>query len=202
MDLIELILWIVVAIVIIFGIRWAYLFLVKRPKLSDIRGMLTEMLRFSRAPTVPTIRIISRYGIAALELGRRARVRENSLYDSYDKKGWDITSEPTPIKAGNSIELGYITHPTGCTVALKPDIKIIRVDENGLPILSESGEVRYIEASFEGVIGRAAELDDFDRSINYEKEGNWALPFVVGCIVGVILLSPVFAWLMTKVSGH
>jgi len=221
MDLLELILWIVVLVIIGYVV---WIWLKSRQKmpwapgssLNDTRGRILQLMRFARSRSVPTVRIVTDRGLAALELGRRVRIRENSLYDSYDKKGWDITSPPTVIKSGKETELGFITHPSGCTLTLIPDVKIIRVDEFGhphkigeiiydrfnQPTAEAYKETKYIEASFEGTIGQGSELDDFDRSIGYEKEGNWLLPLLVGVIIGVIFISPLFAWLMAKAGGH
>jgi hypothetical protein len=212
MDLLVLILWIVVLVVI----GWVIYSILKNKNLGDVRGSTTRLLRFVRARSVPTIRIVYIQGLAVLELGRRARLRENSLYDNYDKKGWDITSPAIPIKTGKTTELGFLTHPSGCTLSLVPDVKIIMTDEWGHAM--KAGEVvydrynqltsevyketKYIQASFEGTIGQGSELDDFDRSIGYEKEGGWLLPLVVGVIIGVVFLSPIFAWLMAKAGGH
>jgi hypothetical protein len=78
-----------------------------------------------------------------LELGKRARLRGNSLVDGTDRKGWDIKGSPIPMIHGNQMEMGYITHPSGCTVNIKTNVKVIAADENGNPI--KAGELIYDE---------------------------------------------------------
>lgn len=215
----------IIIAVIALAVLW-YLVQSRKFNLGDIRGSIDSLLQFTRAPTVPTIRITTRNGPAHFELGRRARMRGNSLYDSYDKKTYDVTSDPTLIRVGRSAELGYITHPAGVTLSIESDVKIIKVDkfghemkkgsriydDNNRPLLkSENGEVVYqtydqtfyapIKASFEGTAGTLSGIDDQNESMAYQREGGWVTPFIVGLIVGVIFLSPVFAWLMSMASG-
>lgn len=195
----------------------------KKPNLNDIRGTIDSLLQFTRAPSVPTVRILTRNGQAHLELGRRARLRDNSLYDSYDKKGWDVTSIPTVIKSGRQQELGYITHPAGVTLSFESDVKIIAVDkfghrkekgqimydQDGSPVFDEDKEGNKtlrtypetvytpITLSFEGTSGTNSGLDDMNESIGYQREGGWILPFIVGGILGVVVFAPFTAWLMS-----
>jgi len=170
-----------------------------RNLLEEKRGIFKRLFTFYRSPTVPTIRLTTDRGILCAELGKRARKRENSLVDTIDKHGWDISSEPVLIKSKKAWELGYITHPAGCTVTIKPDVKITFADENGNLVPD-----KYIEASFCGTIGRGAEIDDFNQSIEREKEGNWMLPLIIGIIFGVVLFAPFFTFLMSFAGkvGH
>lgn len=165
--------------------------------LLEKRGFIKNILSFYTSKTVPTIRIITKGDMIALELGKRARLRDNSVIDGLDKKGWDITSDPIPIISGKDMELGYVTHPSGCTVKIKPDIKCQVADENGKPI-----EGAYVTASFEGVIGTGSDLDDFNESTEREQSRGWILPLLIGIIAGVIFFAPLFAWLMSMASGH
>lgn len=195
----------------------------KKTNLDDIRGTVDSLLQFTRAPSVPTVRIMTRDGQAHLELGRRARLRDNSLYDSYDKKGWDITSLPTMIKSGRQEELGYITHPKGVTLSFETDVNIIAVDkfghkkQKGEPVYDQDGNLIFdedkdglktmrtypatiyapVNLSFEGTSGTNSGLDDMNESIGYQREGGWILPFIVGGIVGVVVFAPLTAWVMS-----
>lgn len=164
--------------------------------IEEKRGTIKRLFTFYRSPTVPTIRLTTDHGILCAELGKRARKRENSLVDTMDKHGWDLSSEPILIKSKKDWELGYVTHPAGCTVTIKPDVKITFADENGDPVPN-----KYIEASFCGTIGRGAEIDDFNQSIEREKEGNWMLPLIIGIIAGVVLFAPFFTLIMSLASG-
>lgn len=165
--------------------------------LEEKRSALKTLLKFYTGQTVPTIRITTDRGIVALELGKRAFLRENSITDRVDQKGWEIQSPAIPIRSGKNMELGYICHPAGMTVGLKTDIKIIPVDENGVKI-----EDRIIEANFEGTVGRLSGLDDFNESIEYEKTGSWILPLLVGIVAGVFFFAPLFAWFMGFAGGR
>lgn len=189
--------------------------------LDDKRGVVKRLFSFYSLPTVPTIRIVYRGDVPVLELGKRARVRENSLCDDVDKKGWDISSSAIPIIQGKQMEMGYITHPAGCTVQIKPIVKVQAADENGEPIrttvpkLDENGKpvmdpdgnpvmtsgYKYIEANFEGVIGTDSDLDDFNESTERIQSRGWAVPLLVGIIAGVVFFAPLFAWMMAFVSG-
>jgi len=189
--------------------------------LDDKRGVVKRLFSFYSLPTVPTIRIVYRGDLPVLELGKRARIRENSLCDDVDKKGWDIESSAIPIIHGKQMEMGYITHPAGCTVQLKPVVKVMAADENGEPIRTtvqkrdEKGELvldpegnpvmitgyKYIEANFEGVIGTDSDLDDFNESTERIQSRGWAVPLLVGIIAGVVFFAPLFAWLMAFVAG-
>lgn len=216
-DIDPLTLIIILAVICIagyLGLR-AWTAATKQGVLSDKRGFFRQLFEFNRLPTVPTIRIVNRRGVTCLELGKRAKIRENSLKDSNDKKGWDIEGSPIPIIEGKNMELGYITHPAGCTVELRPVIKQIRADEGGNPVFIEVPEVDesgketgrtikkpdYIEANFEGVIGNLSDLDDFNESTERETSRGWVLPLMVGLIIGVLFLAPLFAWLMRVASG-
>ena len=191
----------------------------KSSPLDEKRGMLLKMFAFSRNPTVPTIRIAMRGDMPIIEIGKRATLRENSLCDRMDTKGWDITSSPILIKQGDDIQAGYLTHPAGCTLPLKINLKVIKADEYGKPIYEEVASVNengaaiikdgipvttkkpaYVEANFEGVIGTLSDLDDFNESSPREVSRNWIMPFIVGCIAGVIFLAPLFAWGMSLAS--
>jgi hypothetical protein len=189
--------------------------------LDDKRGVVKRLFSFYSLPTVPTIRIVYRGDVPVLELGKRARIRENSLCDDVDRKGWDIESSAIPIIQGKQMEMGYITHPAGCTVQLKPVVKVMAADESGDPIrttvqkLDEKGEpvldaegkptmipgYKYIEANFEGVIGTDSDLDDFNESTERIQSRGWAVPLLVGIIAGVVFFAPLFAWLMAFVAG-
>jgi hypothetical protein len=164
--------------------------------IREKRGLFKQLFIFYRSPTVPTVRMTTDRGIVCLELGKRARKRENSIVDSMDKHGWGIESEPILIKSGKETELGYMTHPAGCTVTIKPNVQITFADENGNPVAD-----KYIEASFCGTIGRGAEIDDFNQSIEREKEGNWMLPLIIGIIAGVVLFAPFFTFIMSLAAG-
>jgi hypothetical protein len=203
-DPITLLIVLVVIAVGIYAVLWIWGKLNPKSNLLEKRGLMKSMFDFNRLPTVPTIRIVSKGGLVCLELGKRARLRENSLKDNIDDKGWDIESTPIPIIEGKQIELGYLTHPAGCTLDLKPFVKIQRadddgnpvytlvpsVDENGKEILNAEGKPvlikkpEYIEASFEGVIGVHSDLDDFNESTEREISKAWMLPLLVGIIVG------------------
>lgn len=214
------------AIVII--IAWAVIrHLTKGNILSEKRGFTQTLLHFYLDKTVPTIRIINDHGITALELGKRSRIRENSLVDSPEQKGWEIRSPSIPIISGSRMELGYITHPKGMTVGLVTNVKVIKSDEQGnkvmidvfdrdekgekIEITGEDGkptgtykmhkEYDYIEANFEGTVGRLADLDDFNQAIEYVKSGNWVIPLIIGIFAGVFGFAPLFAWLMGMLSG-
>lgn len=163
--------------------------------LAEKRGTLKQVLSFYSTKTVPTIRITTTGTVTALELGKRARLRDNSLIDTLDSKGWDITSDPVPMMHGKNMELGYITHPAGCTVSLTPNIKIRMADEHGNP------KDQYIEANFEGTIGKLADLDDFNESTEREQSRGWVLPLMVGIVAGVVFFAPLFAWLMGLAGG-
>ncbi|MFA4859171.1 hypothetical protein [Methanoregula sp.] len=165
--------------------------------LVDQRGAIKKVLSFYNSPTVPTIRLTSDHGVTCFELGKRARKRENTITDALDKNGWEISSEPVLIKSGKEVELGYVTHPSGVTLTIKPDVKIQAVDENGEKIPG-----KYVEGSYCGTIGRACDIDDFNQSIEREKSGNWLLPLVIGIVVGVMFFSPLFAWLMGFAGGN
>lgn len=189
--------------------------------LDDKRGAVKRLFSFYSLLTVPTIRIVYRGNVPVLELGKRARVRENSLCDDVDKKGWDISSSAIPIIQGKQMEMGYITHPSGCTVQLKPVVKVMAADENGdpittmipkedkdgKPVIDAEGKpvmvpgFKYIEASFEGVIGTDSDLDDFNESTERIQGRGWAVPLLVGIIAGVVFFAPLFAWLMAFVAG-
>jgi hypothetical protein len=193
----------------------------KTNKLSEKRGFVKSFLDFNRLPTVPTIRLISRGDHVCMELGKRAKLRDNSLVDSMDKKGWDITSDPIPIMDGDRLELGYITHPAGCTLNIKPHVKQIRADEMGNPVyltaqkVDETGALvfdkdgkpvmiqkpDYIEANFEGVIGIQSDLDDFNESTERVISSAWVLPLIIGIIAGVVFFAPIAAWLMSYIAG-
>jgi len=164
--------------------------------LAEKRGTIKRIFSFYSTKTVPTIRITTNGTVTALELGKRARLRDNSLVDSLDSKGWDITSDPVPMIHGKNMELGYVTHPAGCTVSITPHIKIQMADENGIP-----REGRYIEANFEGTIGKLADLDDFNESTERETSRGWVLPLLVGIVAGVVFFAPLFAWLMGLAGG-
>lgn len=188
--------------------------------LDEKRGLVKQLFSFYTTQTVPTIRIVMRGDIPVLELGKRARLRENSLCESIDKKGWDITSSPIPMLHGKQMEMGYITHPAGCTVTLKPIVKVMASDDHGDPItikipkLGDDGKpvlkadgtpemiagFKYIEANFEGVIGTDSDLDDFNESTEREQTRGWIMPFFIGGVVGVFFFSPMFAWFMGWVA--
>ena len=218
----EIDLFLLLGIIAVIGAGIAYLYYSsKKPSTADIRGTFDNLIQFTRAPTVPTLRIISRKGQASFELGRRARIRGNSLYDRYDKKGWDITSAPTVFKIGRQMEEGYVVHPAGVTLAVNPTVKIIAVDQfghemkAGQPIYDQTGQLRYDndklltyektiyapELAYEGTVGTGAGLDDFNDSTAYERSGGWITPFIIGLFMGVMFLSPIFAWLMAMASG-
>jgi hypothetical protein len=168
--------------------------------LLEKRGMIKSFLSFYTSKTVPTIRIITKGDLVTLELGKRARLRDNSLVDSLDKKGWDIKGSPIPMISGKDLELGYILHPAGCTLDLKTDVKVLRADENGKPV----DPPQYLTLSFEGVIGTESDLDDFNESTEREQSRGWLLPLVIGLAAGVVFLAPLFAWLMALAgsAGH
>lgn len=189
--------------------------------LAEKRGIVKQLFTFYSSPTVPTIRIAMRGNFPVLELGKRARLRENSIIDGIDRKGWDILSSPVPMIQGKNIEMGYILHPSGCTVDLKPNVKvqaadeegnpiIIQVpktDENGKPVLKEDGTpemvsgYRYVELNFEGVIGVHSDLDDFNESTEREQSRGWVLPLFVGIVAGVVFFAPMVAYLMSMAAG-
>lgn len=199
-------------------------FVTRKSALQEKRGLIKELVNFSRLPTVPTIRISMRGNTPILELGKRAKLRAGSLLDKIDTKGWDILSSPVMIRQGREFEPGFIVHPAGCTLDLKTVVKAIKaddagkpvfemvpsVDENGVAVLDKDKnpvmviKPVYIEANFEGVIGVCSDLDDFNESTQREVSKSWILPFIVGCIAGVIFLAPIFAWLMSMASnaGH
>ena len=198
------------------------------PGLSEKRSSIQTLLKFYLGKTVPTIRITSDRGIVALELGKRARFRENSLIDSVDQKGWEIRSPAIPIISGNNMELGYLTHPKGMTVDLVPKVNVIKTDQEGnkllvdvftldengerIPVLDEKKEpipgkfethkeYDFIEANFEGTVGRLGDLDDFNQAIEFIRSGSWVVPLVIGIFAGVFGFAPLFAWLMGMLSG-
>ena len=189
---------------------------------DDKRGMLKQLFDFNRLPTVPTLRIVPLgNGQVGIEVGKRARLRENSLKDSLDSKGWDIQGGPIPIIEGKSMELGYITHPAGCTLDFRPEVKIIKSDDEGNPVyelvpeVDEAGNTVYVSegqpkttqkpvyitGNYEGVIGTGSDLDDFNESTEREVSRNWIVPLLVGIIAGVIFFAPLFAWLMSFAAG-
>ena len=192
--------------------------------LNEKRGLIKQLMSFYSAPTVPTVRIAMKGNLPVLELGKRARIRENSLADSIDRKGWDICSSPIPMIHGKTIEMGYITHPSGCTVDLKPVVRVRASDDQGNPIklsvpkrnddgttalnpdgttvMIETAGYKYIEAAFEGVIGVQSDLDDFNESSEREQSRGWVVPFLVGSIIGIMFFAPLFAWLMSFVGAH
>lgn len=200
----------------------------KGTMLSEKRSAVQTILKFYLGKTVPTIRVINDNGNVALELGKRARLRENSLIDSPDQKGWEIRSPAIPIISGKIMELGYITHPKGMTVDLVPKVKVIKADEYGnklmvdvftldekgekIPILDDKEqptgkyqmhkEYDYIEANFEGTVGRLGDLDDFNQAIEFIRSGSWVVPLVIGIFAGVFGFAPLFAWLMGMLGGH
>lgn len=222
-DIDPLTILIILAVVAVVGYvaYRAYASFTRTTPLMEKRGIMKDLFNFNRLPTVPTIRVVSKGGLIALELGKRARLRENSLKDSMDKKGWDIEGSPIPIIEGKNIELGYITHPSGCTVELKPNVKIIKADDEGnaiikmVPMVDETGaEVKdkegkpvmvekpeYIEIAFEGIIGTHSDLDDFNESTEREVSRGWVVPLLVGIIAGVVFFAPLFAYLMSWVAG-
>lgn len=169
--------------------------------LEDKRGVVKRLFSFYSLPTVPTIRIVYRGDIPVLELGKRARVRDNSLCDAVDKKGWDISSSPIPFIQGKQMEMGFITHPSGCTVQLKPVVKVHAADPEGNPVVGADGEYKYIEANFEGMIGTDSDLDDFNESTERVQSRGWVVPLLLGIIAGVVFFAPLFAWLMAFVAG-
>lgn len=183
--------------------------------LDEKRGLIKRACSFYTTKTVPTVRITFTGDIPVLELGKRCRIRENSLKDSMDKKGWDITSSPVPMIHGNNLEMGYITHPAGCTVQLIPKVKVMAADDNGDPVqvmvpkMGPDGKpemkddkpvmipgFKYIEANFEGVIGTGSDTDDFNESTEREQSRGWLIPFIVGGVIGVFGFAPMFAWVM------
>lgn len=182
--------------------------------LDEKRGLVKQLFKFYTTPTVPTIRIVVKGDIPVLELGKRARVRENSLVDGIDRRGWDIRGSAVPMIQGNRMEMGYITHPAGCTVQVQPNIKIIAADENGNPmkagepVFDKDGNptekkyetTKYIDLNFEGVIGTQSDLDDFNESTEREQSRGWIMPFVIGGVVGVFFFAPMFAWVMSWVA--
>lgn len=220
-DPITLLLVLVVIVVAIYAALWIWGKLNPKSNLLEKRGLMKQMFDFNRLPTVPTIRIVSKGGLVCLELGKRARLRENSLKDTIDNKGWDIRSNPIPIIEGKNIELGYLTHPAGCTLDLKPVVKIQRADDDGnpvytlLPSVDENGKElldannkpilikvpEYIEAAFEGIIGVQSDLDDFNESTEREISKAWMLPLLVGIIAGVVFFAPLIAYVMTWIAG-
>jgi hypothetical protein len=189
--------------------------------LNDKRGAVKRLFSFYSLPTVPTIRIVYRGNIPVLELGKRARVRDNSLCDAVDKKGWDISSSPIPIIQGKQMEMGYITHPAGCTVQLVPNVKVMaadpdgepvkitipKLDAEGKPVIDPEGKpvmvpgYKYIDANFEGMIGTDSDLDDFNESTERVQSRGWVVPLLLGIIAGVVFFAPLFAYLMAFVSG-
>lgn len=171
--------------------------------LDEKRGLIKQLFAFYSSPTVPTIRIAMRGdNNPVIELGKRARVRENSIVDKIDRKGWDITSSPIPIIQGKQIEMGYITHPSGCTLNLKPVVKVQAAGTDGTPIINPDGSHKYIEVNFEGVIGVHSDLDDFNESTEREQGREWVIPFLLGSIAGIVFFAPLFAWLMSMVAGR
>jgi len=219
-PLVLIIILVVVAVAGYLGLKaWAKMN--QKGPLQDSRGLIKQLFNFNRLPTVPTIRIVTRGDLVALELGKRARLRDNSLHDSQSSKGWDIKGAPIPIIDGKNIELGYVTHPAGVTVSLKPVIKQIRADEDGKPVytmvpkVDENGNAvldsqnnqvmtpmpEYIEANFEGVIGIDSDLDDFNESTERETSRGWIVPLLVGILAGVLFFAPLFAWLMGFAAG-
>lgn len=164
--------------------------------LAEKRSAIKTLLKFYTGKTVPTVRITTDRGFLALELGKRSRLRDNSLVDSVDQKGWEINSPAIPIISGKNMELGYLTHPSGTTLSLKPEVKVQMVDQDGNQI-----EDKYIEASFEGTIGRLSDIDDFNQSIEFERSGSWVMPLIIGIVAGVFFFAPLFAWFMGFASG-
>lgn len=182
--------------------------------LDEKRGLFKRLFSFYTTPTVPTVRIVMMGDLPVLEFGKRARLRDNSLVDSVDHKGWDIKGSPIPMIHGKTMEMGYITHPAGCTVGLKTNVKIIAADLEGNPkiegaaILDENGKktgnvyekTEYIEANFEGVVGIDSDLDDFNESTEREQSRGWVIPFILGGVAGVFFFAPLFAWVMSWIA--
>lgn len=190
--------------------------------LDEKRGLVKQIFTFYTTETVPTIRIRMKGNIPILELGKRARLRDNSLHETIDRKGWDITSSPIPMIHGKKMEMGYITHPAGCTVDLIPVVKVRAADVNGEPIklkipernedgttklnpdgsvkMIETGEYKYINANFEGVIGTGSDLDDFNESTEREQSRGWIMPLFIGIVAGVFFFAPMFAWFMSWIA--
>ncbi|RPJ04314.1 MAG: hypothetical protein EHM36_10955 [Deltaproteobacteria bacterium] len=171
---------------------------------ADKRGFIKNILSFYTLKTVPTIRL-SKDG-TALEIGKRARLRENSLVDSLDGDAWDIQSRPVLMTHRKNAELGYILHPAGVTVEIKPTIKIVRADENGNLIgqYDKDGNFvgyKYVDVNFEGTVGKLADLDDFNESTERETSRGWILPLIIGIGLGVMVFAPMFAWLMGMAGG-
>lgn len=182
--------------------------------LDEKRGLVKQLFTFYTQPTVPTIRITMKGNQPVLELGKRARIRENSLCDGIDRKGWDIEGSPVPMIQGKQMEMGYILHPCGATVEFKPNIKVIAADTNGNPI--QEGETvydadnnptekkyektKYVDLNFEGVIGVDSDLDDFNESTEQERSRGWIVPFFVGTVAGVFFFAPMFAWFIAWVG--
>jgi len=166
--------------------------------LLDKRGSVQNLLGWYTSPTVPTIRFTAETGVPCLELGKRARKRDNSLVDSVDSHGWEIPKdcEPILIKSGDQTELGYLTHPAGVCLTIKPEVKIQAVDNQGEPIPG-----KYMVGSYCGTIGRYADIDDYNQSIEREKSGSWILPLIIGIILGVMIFAPLFALLMSFAGG-
>lgn len=190
--------------------------------LDEKRGLVKQIFTFYTTETVPTIRIRMKGNIPILELGKRARLRDNSLHETIDRKGWDITSSPITMIHGKKMEMGYITHPAGCTVDLIPVVKVRAADVNGEPVklkipdrnedgttklnpdgsvkMIETGEYKYINANFEGVIGTGSDLDDFNESTEREQSRGWIMPLFIGIVAGVFFFAPMFAWFMSWVA--
>lgn len=190
--------------------------------LDEKRGIIKQLFTFYTSPSVPTIRIVMNGKIPVFELGKRARLRDNSLADAVDRKGWDITSSPIPMIHGKKMELGYITHPTGCTLDFIPEVKVLAADddgnpirltipkrdENGIPvtgpdgkiIMEDTGEYKYIQGNFEGTLGEGSDLDDFNESTQREQSRGWMVPFFIGIVAGVFFFAPMFAWMMSWVA--
>jgi hypothetical protein len=188
---------------------------------DEKRGLVKRAFTFYRAPSVPTIRIAMKGNTPVLELGKRARLRDNSLHEGIERKTWDITSSPIPMIHGKQMEMGYLTHPSGCTLDLVPKVKVRAADDNGDPIklmipklkedgtpeLKEDGSAlmvdagyKYIEANFEGTLGAYSDLDDFNESTPREQTRGWLMPFIVGGVAGVFFFAPMFAWFMSFVA--
>jgi len=75
------------------------------------------------------------------------------------------------------------------------------VDSAGAPTGKKIKKPEYIELNFEGVIVVQSDLDDFNESTEREVSRGWVLPLIIGLIIGVLFLAPLFAWLMRVASG-
>jgi hypothetical protein len=166
--------------------------------LKEKRGFIQNLLGWYTSPTVPTIRFTAKAGVPCFELGKRARLRENSIVDSVSAQGWEIPEgcEPVLIKSGDQAELGYLTHPAGVCLSIKPEVKLQAVDDEGNPVKD-----KWLLGSYCGTIGRYADIDDYNQSIEREKSGGWILPLIIGIILGVMIFAPLFALLMSLAGG-